>query len=247
MKFGAGSFAGTKSDIKSEILAEADSEKALVLAGFFKTADGEYGEGDKFLGLVVPKCRKIAGDHYLKLTLDQITKLLQSEWHEERQIALFMLVLRFSKSDINGQTQIYNLFLDNTRYINNWDLVDCNAPQIVGRYIFDHPSLQPTLDKLAKSDLLWDRRIAVISTFYFIVKGDPEPTMRIVEKLLVNQHDLIQKANGWMLREVGKQINEKLLIDFLRSNYDRIPRTTLRYAIEKFSSSTRARYLAGQF
>jgi 3-methyladenine DNA glycosylase AlkD len=247
MKFGAGSFAGTKSDIKTDILAEADSEKALILAGFFKTADGEYGEGDKFLGITVPKCRKIAGDFYLKLSLDQITKLLQSEWHEERQIALFMLVLQFNKSSTDRQKEIYDIFLDNTKYINNWDLVDCNAPRIVGQYIFDHPSLQPTLDKLAKSDLLWDRRIAVISTLYFIVKGDPEPTMRIVEKLLTDQHDLIQKANGWMLREVGKRVDEKLLIDFLRSNYDNIPRTTLRYAIEKFSPATRTKYLLGQF
>lgn len=247
MKFGAGSFAGMKSDIKADILAKADPEKALVLAGFFKTADGEYGEGDKFLGLVVPQCREIAGEYYRKLSLDQIAKLLQSEWHEERQIALFMLVLQFDKVNVDKQKEIYDIFLDNTKYINNWDLVDCNAPRIVGKYIFDHSSLQPTLDKLAGSDLLWDRRIAVISTLYFIVKGDPEPTMRIVEKLLTDQHDLIQKANGWMLREVGKRVDEKLLIDFLRINYNRIPRTTLRYAIEKFSPATRAKYLAGQF
>jgi 3-methyladenine DNA glycosylase AlkD len=158
-----------------------------------------------------------------------------------------MLVLQFDKSNTDRQKEIYDIFLDNTKYINNWDLVDCNAPRIVGKYIFDRPSLQPMLDRLAGSDLLWDRRIAVISTLYFIVKGDPEPTMRIVEKLLADQHDLIQKANGWMLREVGKRVDEKLLIDFLKTNYNDIPRTTLRYAIEKFSPVTRAKYLDGKF
>ena len=247
MRYGTGSFIGDETDIKSDILAAADPQKATDLAWFFKTGPGEYGEGDKFLGLIVPKCRKIAASYYKKSSLDQITELLHSQWHEERQIALFMLVLQFANADATLQRQIYDIFLSNTRYINNWDLVDCNSPRIVGKYIYDNPKLQSTLDKLAGSKLLWDRRIAVISTLYFIVNGDPEPTLRIVTKLLTDKHDLIQKANGWMLREVGKRIDEKLLIDFLRDHYDQMPRTTLRYAIEKFSPATRAKYVLGRF
>jgi len=234
-------------DIKADIESYANPEKAGQLSWFFKTGDDQYGAGDKFLGIIVPNCRLISKKYYKDLSLSEIAELLHSQWHEERQIALFMLVLQFNKADESYQKEIFDLFLSNTKYINNWDLVDCNSPRIVGQYIYNHQQLVPILDKLADSKLLWDKRIAIISTLYFIVQSDPTPTLKIVEKLLTDKHDLIQKANGWMLRELGKRVDEKLLIDFLAQHYDNIPRTTLRYAIEKFNPVTRARYLAGKF
>jgi 3-methyladenine DNA glycosylase AlkD len=234
-------------DIKSDIMNYANPERADLLQRFFKTGVGQYGEGDKFLGLVVPDCRKIAGQYWAVISDNDIVELLHSEWHEERQIALFMLVLKFNKADDKKQKEIYDLFLSNTKYINNWDLVDCNVPKVVGKYIYEHQQLLPTLTKLASSKLLWDRRIAVISTLYFIVQGDPTPTLEIVERMLLDKHDLIQKANGWMLREVGKRVDETILINFLKKHYNKMPRTTLRYAIEKFNPLTRARYLSGDF
>jgi 3-methyladenine DNA glycosylase AlkD len=247
VKYGTGSFTGNTSDIKSDIMAAANPEKAILLERFFKTGKGEYGQGDKFLGLIVPDCRKIAGQYWITIHIDGIVRLLHSEWHEERQIALFMMVLQFNKADPQKQKELFKLFLDNTQYINNWDLVDCNAPRIVGKYIHDNQKLLPILDKLALSKSLWDRRIAVISTLFFIVNGDPTPTLRIVEKLLTDKHYLIQKANGWMLRELGKRIDDAMLVDFLKKHYHQMPRTTLRYAIEKFNQTTRARYLSGNF
>ncbi len=234
--------------IQAEITSNANPEKAAILQRFFKTGAGQYGEGDQFLGLVVPICRKITGKYYKDLSLSAIEELLHSPWHEERQIALFVLVLRFDKADADKQKQIFDLFLDNTKYINNWDLVDCNTPRVVGRYIYEHQQLLPILDELAGSKSLWERRIAILSTMYFtVIGGDPTPTLRIVEKLLTDEHDLIQKANGWMLREIGKRIDTVILVDFLRNNYEHMPRTTLRYAIEKFEPSVRARYLKGNF
>lgn len=234
--------------LKKDLRALVNPEKAVILPKFFKTGPGEYGEGDKFLGVVVPDCRKVSKRYYNQLTLDNMTTLLHSEWHEERQVALFMLVLRFELVDEPLKRRIYDIFLQNTKYINNWDLVDCNTPRIVGRYIFEHPALLGVLDKLAESDWLWDRRISILSTLYFIVEGnDPIPTLKIAKKLLPDNHELIQKASGWMLRELGKRIDEKMLIDFLRENYDVLPRTTLRYAIEKFNSRTKKRFLAGDF
>jgi len=235
-------------ELKQDLRKLINPEKAFFLPRFFKTGPGEYGEGDKFLGVIVPDCRKISKKYYKKLNLQQIVELLKSRWHEERQVALFMLVLQFEISDELSKKRIYDIFLQNTKYINNWDLVDCNTPRVIGRYIFEHQELLETLDKLAESDWLWDRRIAILSTLYFIVEGnDPTPTLEIVKKLLPDNHDLIQKASGWMLRELGKRVDEKLLIDFLRDNYNQLPRTTLRYAIEKFNPSTRKRFLSGDF
>ncbi|NTW61354.1 DNA alkylation repair protein [Candidatus Saccharibacteria bacterium] len=247
MNYGSGSFAGDKKDIHSDIKAAANSEKAAILARFFKTGPGEYGEGDKFHGIVVPQCRQIAKTHVATMSIDAIIGLLHSDWHEERQIALFMLTHKFSDGDESQKRNIFEIFLKNTNYINNWDLVDINSPTIVGQYIYEHPRLLPLLDKLASSKLVWDRRIAVISTFYFIAKGDPGPTLNIVKKLLNDDHDLIQKASGWMLREVGKRIDNELLIQFLKKHYTNMPRTTLRYAIEKFSPQDRSRFLSGKF
>ena len=234
-------------NLRSDLASFVDPEKAMFLPRFFKTGIGEYGEGDKFLGVIVPNCRKVAKEYWNDLSLNDVETLLQSEWHEERQVALFILVLQFSKANELKQKQVFDLFLANTSRINNWDLVDCNAPRIVGKYIYDNQQYLPILDKLSKSDLLWDRRIAIISTLYFIIQCDPTPTLRIVKKLLSDNHDLIQKANGWMLREIGKRIDETILIDFLKKYYDQIPRTTLRYAIEQFKPSVRSRYLRGEF
>lgn len=247
MKYGSGSFTGETKTITQEIHELANPEKVAILQRFFKTGPGEYGEGDKFLGLVVPQCRKISKSYYQKISDQDLTTLLHSEWHEERQIALFIMVLQYKKADENGKRKLYEMFLQNTKYINNWDLVDCNTPHIVGGYIYHHSDQLPVLDKLSSSDLLWDKRIAVLATFYFIAKGDPTVTLKIVDKLLEEDHDLLHKANGWMLREIGKKIDAKILLDYIKENYDRMPRTTLRYAIELFNPDLRKRILAGQF
>ncbi len=238
----------TISDLRSDTLSAGNPEKAFILQRFFKTGPGQYGEGDKFLGITVPHCRQISKQYYKHLSLNDMNDLLKSQWHEQRQIALFMLTLKFDNSDEIVKKQIFELFLNNTKYINNWDLVDCSTPRIVGRYIYENQQLLPILDNLSDSDSLWERRIAVLSTMYFtVIGGDPTPTLRIVEKILTDNHDLIQKANGWMLREVGKRIDQQLLIDFLSKHYNNMPRTTLRYAIEKFNKPTRAKYMAGNF
>lgn len=230
--------------IQKDLRAVASSEKARLLQRFFKTGKGDYGEGDKFLGIVVPACRQVAKRYYAMASLKDVEVLLKSQWHEERQIALFLLVLQFDQADEAKQKQIFDLFLKNTRYINNWDLVDCNAPRIVGKYIYQHQKLSPLLEKLAKSKSLWERRIAIISTLYFTVKGNnPAPTLRIAKMLLKDKHDLIHKAVGWMLREVGKRCNEKILCDFLDQHARAMPRTMLRYAIERFDEKKRQAYL----
>ncbi len=233
--------------IRDELIACVDPEKAEVYPRFFKAGPGQYGEGDKFLGVTVPSCRKVAKQYSDKLTLVDIQDLLNSEWHEVRLVALLILTHMFERAGHDMRKQIFDLYLANTGRVNNWDLVDQSAPRIVGRYTFDHAYQQSVLDRLATSDLLWDRRIAVISTLYFIIQGDPRVTLRIVEKLLTDKHDLIQKANGWMLRELGKRIDSAMLVEFIKQNYDQMPRTTLRYAIEHFSLDMRKRYLAGEF
>jgi len=222
----------------------ASRERAGISMRFFKTGKGQYGEGDKFLGIAVPDCRKVAKRYYASVSLSDLSVLLKSKWHEERQVALFMLVLQFDNADEIKQKLIFELFLKNTKYINNWDLVDCNAPRITGKYIFEHREFLPILDKLAKSKSLWDRRIAIISTLYFTVKGsDSAPALRIAEKLLGDKHDLIHKAVGWMLREVGKRCSEEIECAFLDKYVTKMPRTALRYAIERFDDKKRRYYM----
>ncbi len=201
--------------LRATLESFVDSEKAAFFPRFFKTGAGQYGEGDIFLGIAVPDCRRIARQFH-DLSLADIDQLLESAHHEERLIGLLILVLQYPKANDSGRTNIFDFYLSHTNRINNWDLVDLSARDIVGRHIYDHPSLTPTLDRLAGSSLLWDKRIAVIATFYFIQQSDPEPTLHIVEKLLPDTHDLIQKANGWMLREVGKRVDRSLLMDFLK-------------------------------
>ena len=211
-------------------------------AWFFKTGPGEYGEGDQFLGVTVPNQRKVA-KKYKNLPLSDLEKLLGSPWHEERLSALFILVLQFKKADEPKQKEIYEFYLKHTSRINNWDLVDSSASYIVGAYLSEHQELLPVLDKLAESNLLWKRRIAMISTAYFLSKGEPDITIKLAEKLLYDPDDLIHKAVGWMLREIGKRCDKQLLIDFLNQHAHEMPRTMLRYSIEHLDDPTRKSYL----
>ena len=240
------------SKLKQELKALASKEKAEFYPRFFKAGPGEYAEGDKFIGVTVPNIRSIA-KKYNKISLKEIQNLLKSKIHEERMVALFILVDQFKKGNLNQKERIYNFFLSNTKNINNWDLVDLSAPKIVGEYLLENPNCATTLQGstfqgtktlgcLAKSENLWERRIAIISTFAFISKGQLLLTLKISKTLLRDKHDLIHKAVGWMLRETGKR-DKELLEKFLKENYNEIPRTTLRYAIEKFPEAKRLLYL----
>lgn len=233
-------------ELRERLRTRANPEKAAFFPRFFKTGAGQYGEGDLFLGVTVPDCRTIA-KRFSSLPLKETVQLLHSKWHEERMVALFIWVLQYKKAKVDVKKKIFNAYLNNTARINNWDLVDLSSRDIVGWQLYDHKEQLPLLDKLAASPLLWERRIAIISTFYFIQKGDPAPTLRIAEQLLSDPHDLIQKANGWMLREVGKRIDRQILVDFIKQHYDVMPRTTLRYAIEHFPLEIRKQYLRGVF
>ncbi len=208
---------------------------------FFKTGKGEYGEGDRFLGIRVPVIRKLV-KKYKTVSWSEVLKLLESSWHEERLFALLMLVELFSNADEEGKSAIYQTYLDNTQYINNWDLVDGSAHHIVGAYLEKRD--KQILDDLAKSKNIWERRITIMATFYFIKNHQYADALRIAEILLRDKEDLIQKAVGWMLREIG---NRNLDIEefFLRKHYKDMPRTMLRYAIEKFPEGKRKAYLTG--
>ena len=208
---------------------------------YFKTAKGEYGFGDKFLGIRVPVIRESV-KKYKSTSLNIVVKLLKSEFHEIRLFALLLLVYQFSKADMDKQDKIYNLYLNNTKYINNWDLVDSSAHHIVGAYLENKD--RAILVKLSKSKLIWERRIAIIATAYFIKNKDYKDTLRISKILINDKEDLIHKAVGWMLREIGKRdLNEE--VTFLNRHYKNMPRTMLRYAIEKFSKTERDKYLKG--
>jgi 3-methyladenine DNA glycosylase AlkD len=229
-------------NIKKRLRSFSSKEKAKLLQGFFKTGPGEYGDGDVFLGVVVPDIRKVSKE-FQGTPLPEIGRLLASTIHEERLLALLMLVQTFAKGDAGTQKKIYDLYLNNTRYINNWDLVDLSAPNIVGNYLMDK-SRKP-LYTLAKSSDLWERRIAILSTFAFIKQNDHRDSLKIASLLLKDEHDLIHKAGGWMLREVGKRdlaTEER----FLKQYYRKMPRTMLRYAIERFPEGKRKKYLNGK-
>jgi len=220
----------------------ANPEIAKHSQRFFKTAEGEYGFGDKFLGIRVPVIRQ-AVKKFKTIPLSVAEKLLKSEYHEVRLYALLLLVSRFSKSSVNEQDEIYHLYLSNTQYVNNWDLVDSSAHHIVGAYLKNKD--RSVLYDLSKSNSLWERRIAIISTFCFIKKNQFDDTLHISVQLLSDQEDLIHKAVGWMLREVGKR-DIAIEVSFLKSHYQKMPRTMLRYAIEKFSKEERQKYLSGK-
>ena len=229
----------------------ANPEKAKLLSRFFKTGKGEYGEEDIFLGIVVPEQRKIA-QKYIELSLPEIQKLLSSKIHEHRLTALIILTLQYKKAEkdnkqnqsatVKTKEDIFNLYLNNTKYINNWDLVDISAPNIVGNYLLNKDSKDRSiLYKLAKSHL-WDKRISILATFAFIRNNQFEDSLKLAEILLNDKYDLIHKATGWMLREIGKR-DQSVEEEFLNKHYQTMPRTMLRYAIEKFDEKKKKYYM----
>ncbi len=226
-------------EIQRELEQYIDLVKREYLPRFFKTGKGQYGEGDKFLGVVVPNTRIVAKRHK-DAPFEVMAALLQSEWHECRLCALLMLVERFKKSDEKGKKVIYDFYLTQTARINNWDLVDLSAPGIVGEYLKDKP--RQDLYRLADSPLLWDQRIAVVSTYTLIRNHDFIDILSLSERLLHHKHDLMHKAVGWMLREMGKR-DKDLLVQFLEKHCTVMPRTMLRYAIEKFPEEERREFM----
>lgn len=225
--------------LRREVRALGDSKRAEGVARFFKTGPGEYGEGDKFLGLTVPMLRKLSRGAR-GLSLDDAVKLLHSEWHEERLLALLLMVDAHERGTQKEKGAIRRAYLANTRYINNWDLVDASAGEIVGHDVA-HTGTK-TIERLVKSKSLWERRIAMIATFYGIKRSEFDPALQIAAALLKDEHDLIHKAVGWMLREVGKK-DVEVLRAFLREHAATMPRTALRYAIERMSAAERRRFM----
>lgn len=229
--------------IHAALVKAARKDKAALLQRFFKTGKGEYGEGDVFLGVMVPDTRKVART-FLDSPLSTIENALKSPIHEERLAALLILVEKYQKAkkknDANAQKEIVDFYLKNKKFVNNWDLVDLTAHKIVGDYLLEKD--RKMLYELAQSHHLWDRRIAVISTFAFIPKMQFHDSFNLCEHLLNDKHDLMHKACGWMLREIGKR-DEKALEGFLKKHANKMPRTMLRYAIEKFPEKKRKEYL----
>jgi 3-methyladenine DNA glycosylase AlkD len=228
-------------DVKTDIREHASKKHAEIAQWFFKTGPGEYGEGDVFLGVRAAQMRAVARTHR-ELKLSAVEKLLRSKYHEDRSVALLILVDRFAREETDIQKEIYELYLANTRYINGWDLVDVSAPGIVGAWLYDR-SRRP-LRRLAKSRDLWERRIAILATFWFIRRDEFDDTLDIASMLLKDEHDLIHKAVGWMLRELGKR-DRAAEEAFLKKHYKTMPRTMLRYAIERFPEGKRKKYLKG--
>ena len=219
----------------------ADAGQAAILRRFFKTDKGQYGYGDIFLGIKVPVQRKLA-KQYRDLPINDVIRLLQSKIHEHRLTALLILIQKYQTTDDKARKTIFNLYLKHRKWINNWDLVDLSAPNIVGNYLLDKE--RAILYKLAKSKSLWDKRIAILATFEFIENGQAEDTFHIAESLLNDEHDLIHKAVGWMLREIGKRIGRSTEEVFLQKHHRHMPRTMLRYAIEHFSPTLKKKYMA---
>lgn len=228
------------SNLKKDLNSLKDPAKAKLLSGYFKTGKGEYAEGDKFLGVMVPLQRKIAKKYFDKLDFSDLQKLLDSKIHEYRFTALAIMVLKYNKASDEEKKQIVDFYLANTKNINNWDLVDCSALYILGKYYFDKD--KNFLLKMAKSGNLWERRIAVLTTFWFIKNKQFDYSLKLAEILLNDKHDLIHKAVGWMLREIGNRDLKKEEV-FLKKHYKEMPRVMLRYAIEKLTSKKKEFYL----
>lgn len=227
--------------IQKDLESLADKSKIPNYQRFFKTNKGEYAEGDKFIGVNVPNQRIIA-KKYKDVSLTIIEQLLQSNIHEHRLTALLILTYKFPKSSEEKKSKIITLYLKNTKYINNWDLVDLSAPKLLGEYLLKNPTKKPILYKFASSKNLWEKRIAMLSTYTFIKKKLFDDALKIAKILINDKHDLIHKAVGWMLREIGK-IDQETEEAFLTKHYKTMPRTMLRYAIEKFSEDKRKFYL----
>jgi 3-methyladenine DNA glycosylase AlkD len=234
----------TLSKLRQTLNNHADKKKALLLSGFFKTGPGQYGEGDVFLGVTLPTQRLVAKE-FANLPLKDIQMLLKSPLHEERLTALLILVGQYKQGNEQTKEKIYRFYLKNAARVNNWDLVDSSAHHIVGAHL--EGKSYEILVKLAGSKILWERRIAMVATWHPIQKGRPEPALTIAKLLLKDEHDLMHKAVGWMLREVGKRASKEELVKFLRANQAVMPRTALRYAIEHFTPQQRALFLAGKF
>lgn len=233
----------TRTALIRELKAEGTPERALGATRFFKTGPGEYGEGDIFIGVTVPELRKIAR-RYKMLSLTELERLLAAKEHECRLTALLILVAQFERGDETLRREILTLYLRNTKYINNWDLVDCSCREIVGRHL--RTGSRKLLPKLTRSKSLWERRIAMVSTMALVWDGELEDALHVAEMLLDDPHDLIHKAIGWVLREAG-DVDRASLLGFLRQHYARVPRTALRYAIEHFPAEDRKKILAGEF
>ena len=231
----------TLTSLKREVRDLADQRVAKTNQWFFKTGPGDYGEGDHFLGLRIPALRALT-KKYRALDYTDAVELLKSEWHEERVLALMLLVDKYDRGDDRQKDRVHRAYLKNTRRINNWDLVDVSAAHIVGAHLA--ASNIRLLVELAASKNLWERRIAIVATYHFIRQGEFRPTLRISELLLRDSHDLIHKAVGWMLREVGKR-DRAVLDSFLMKHYARMPRTMLRYSIERHPEKLRKAYLLG--
>lgn len=231
------------SEVTKDLKKLTDPKQAKVSAWFFKTGKGEYGEGDVFLGIRVPEQRKVAL-RYRELPLPEITKLLKSQIHEHRFVALEILVAKYENGNVLEQKRIIGFYLKHTKFINNWDLVDTSAPYILGDYLYSKN--RKILYTLAKSKNIWERRIAMLSTFGFIKREDYKDALAIAKLLLTDTHDLIHKAVGWMLREIGNRSLPTELA-FLKKHAPRMPRTALRYAIEKFSEPKRQYFLSIKF
>jgi 3-methyladenine DNA glycosylase AlkD len=232
----------TAEGLKSELQRYANAEDAAFLQRFFKTGEGQYGAGDQFIGVRVPDTRK-ACKSAGKMPLSEVEELLKSDVHEHRLAAVILLADQFKSVASSGQEDIYRLYLKalDRGYINNWDIVDTSAGFIVGEYLWERS--RESLLELARHQDVWHRRVAVLASFQFIKKGDASTTLELAKVLLHDSHDLIQKAVGWMLREVGKRVSRELLITFLEEHHKDMPRTMLRYAIEHLEPSQRAHFM----
>jgi 3-methyladenine DNA glycosylase AlkD len=230
--------------IRAELAEVADPERAVGMAAYFQARPGGYGEGDRFLGVAVPPQRRIAMRHAAATSLADVEELLGSPWHEERLTALLVLVHRFRRAGGDERRRIVELYLARRERVDNWDLVDASAPYLLGPWLLDRDD-DSVLDELAASGSVWDRRIAVMATFAGVRAGRPEATLRLADRLLTDPADLVHKAVGWMLREVGNRDLARAEA-FLGPRYRRMPRTMLRYAIERFPADRRRDYLAGK-
>lgn len=235
----------TADDIKTALAAYAKNDDAAFFGRFFKTGEGQYGAGDVFIGVRVPDTRKVC-KQYMQLPLAEVEELLRSPVHEHRLASVILMSYQFARADAARQKEICDAYLKAVYdgYVNNWDIVDSSAEFIVGEYLWDKP--RGLLFELAASDDLWQRRVAVLSSFAFIKKGDASTTLKLAGLLLHDKEDLIQKAVGWMLRETGKRVDEALLTKFLDMHAEQMPRTMLRYAIERLTPAQRKKYMAAR-
>lgn len=235
----------TYNDVINALKEIADPEIAEHSARFFKSGPGEYGEGDEFLGIRVPKQRAIAKKH-VNIPLDEVKKLLQSPIHEVRLTAVLIMVYKYQKAkSFEYHKEIYQFYINNLEGVNNWDLVDSSAKYIAGNFLYEYEKDRSILYELSNSESLWERRVAIMTTFYFVDQGDFDVTLELAEEYFDDPEELIHKPTGWMLREIGKQ-DEKILRNFLNKHYQKMPRTMLRYAIEKLDEPVRQMYLKGK-